>query len=321
MPRRRNVLSPEQIVAPGTEYVPPRDYDAAVDAFIRDCRIRNLSEYTIRFYRNELSGLRKLLEADGRDSNPVSVTAKDIKERVILRMMNEGRKESAINARLRACRAFFNFLERERMIPVNPMDSVTLVKQKRRVIETFTREQIQALLRQPNQKTFTGIRDYTMLLLLFETGVRVKELVNIRVDDVRLEDGMIRIRDPKGSRERLVPFQSKMKRQLMRYLSIRGKSDCDHLFITLDDTPVAVRSFQERMAEYGKKAGIENVRCSPHTARHTFAKMYIQNGGDAFSLQKILGHTSLEMTRVYVELFSNDVARAHSKVSPVERLL
>lgn len=90
-------------------------------------------------------------------------------------------RKRPINARLRALRAFFNFLERERMIIDNPMDSVSLLRQKKRSIETFTRQQIHALQKQPDQRTFTGFSDYTMLLLLFETGVRIKELVNIRV--------------------------------------------------------------------------------------------------------------------------------------------
>jgi integrase/recombinase XerD len=118
----------------------------------------------------------------------------------------------------------------------------------------------------------------------------------------------------------MVPFQGTVKRQLRKYLMVRGELETPYLFVTLDNTQVSIRAFQDRMAEYGKKAGITNVRCSPHTARHTFAKMYIQNGGDAFSLQRILGHTTIDMTRVYVDLFSSDIKNAHKKVSPIERL-
>lgn len=321
MSRRRNKLAPEQLSAPAvTDAEIVDSFEMALDFFLRDCRVRNLSESTVRFYRNELNTFRKILEQQRLDTNPNRITSKVIKENVILAMMDDKRKESAINARLRAVRSFFNFLERERMVVLNPMDSVKLVRQKQTVIETFSRDQIHALLRQPDQRTFTGLRDFTMLLLLFETGLRIKELVNVRVDDVKFDDNMIRVRDPKGTQERLVPFQSTMKRQLRKYIAIRGEVGNDFLFVSIDNDPVSIRAFQDRMSLYGRRADIKNVRCSPHTCRHTFAKMFVQNGGDAFTLQSILGHTSLEMTRRYVNMFSSDVSRSHKKYSPVERL-
>ena len=321
MRRRRNRLTPDELAVPAVlESELIGDFNFAVDSFIRDCRVRNLSEHTIRFYRNELNTLRQMLEHQGVETDPQKITAKIIKENVILYMMDQGRKETSINARLRAARALFNYLERERLIVSNPMNEIALVRQKRSIIQTFTPQQVKALLAQPDQLTFTGLRDYTMLMLLFETGVRVKELVNIRVDDIKWDDGMIRIRDPKGIRERLVPFQGKMKKQLRKYVAVRGTIESDALFVTVDNTAISIRAFQERMKEYGEMAGIKNVRCSPHTARHTFAKMSVLNGCDVFTLQKILGHTSLEMTKRYVEMFSTDVSKSHRKFSPVERL-
>src|SRR5690606_39930608 len=90
------------------------------------------------------------------------------------------------------------------------------------LVETFSRQQVHDLLRQPDQTTFTGLRDYTILLVLFETGVRIKELVNIKVNDINFEDNTLRIRDPKGLRERLVPFQTTVKKYLRKYLQVRG---------------------------------------------------------------------------------------------------
>lgn len=296
------------------------DFDLAVHVFLRNCKIRNLSEQTLIYYRSQLTQFRNMLEKQRIATDPNRITAKIIKENVILKLMEDGKKETTINTKLRAIRAFFNFLHKERYIVNNPADDFTLIKQKRTVIETFTREQVQALLRQPDQMTFTGVRDYTMLLLLFETGVRVKELLGIRVEDIRWEDKMIRIRDPKGYKERLVPFQSTVRNQLRKYLSIRGEIDKEILFVNIDNRALTIRTFQERMKQYGRQAGLKNVRCSPHTARHTFAKMSVQNGANVFELQKILGHTSLDMVRNYVNYFSTDVAKAHRKFSPIEKL-
>lgn len=93
-----------------------------------------------------------------------------------------------------------------------------------------------------------------------------------------------------------------------------------YLFITQDDMKMSRKNVQDRIRKYGRMAGITNVRNSPHTFRHTFAKMAVQNGANIFELQKILGHKTLDMVRVYVNLFSRDVARAHAKFSPVENL-
>ena len=107
---------------------------------------------------------------------------------------------------------------------------------------------------------------------------------------------------------------------LKRYLKARGASYVDSLFITQDDGKMSRKAVQDRIAKYGRMAGITNVRCSPHTFRHTFAKMSVRNGANLFDLQKILGHQSLEMVRVYVNLFSSEVAEAHAKFSPIENL-
>ena len=296
------------------------ELDMAINAFLRDCKIRNLSEYTIDYYRNELHAFRNMLERQGIDTAPARITEKIIRENVILYMMDEGRKETAINARLRALRAFFNFLEREAILPHNPMEGVRLVRQKRAAIQTFSREQLRAILSAPDQRTFTGIRDYTAMLVMVETGLRVKELLSIRLDDIDFNDNTIRVRAPKSYQERIVPFQTVVKRALRKYIAVRGNLDTDILFVNLNNEPLGVKGLQTAIAKYGRIAGIKGVRCSPHTFRHTFAKMAVQNGANIFELQKILGHASLEMVRVYVNLFSSDVVSAHKRFSPVERL-
>ena len=296
------------------------EMDMAINAFLRDCKIRNLSEHTITYYRNELRAFRNILEKQSIDTAPARITEKIIRENVILYMMGEGRKETAINARLRALRAFFNFLEREAILPHNPMEGVRLVRQKRAAIQTFSREQLRAILSAPDQRTFTGLRDYTAMLLMVETGLRVKELLNIRLDDIDFNDNTIRVRAPKSYQERIVPFQTVVKRALRKYIAVRGNLDTDILFVNLNNEPLGVKGLQTAIAKYGRIAGIKGVRCSPHTFRHTFAKMAVQNGANIFELQKILGHASLEMVRVYVNLFSSDVVSAHKRFSPVEKL-
>jgi integrase/recombinase XerD len=294
-------------------------FDIAVSLFIRDCKVRNLSPHTITYYQNELKMVQRYLESEG-IKDVAQVTENDIKEHVIERMFDEEKKDTAINTRLRAARAFFRFLRKKNHIPVNPTEDLSLIKEKRNVIETFTNEQIRMLLRVPDRNTFTGLRDYTLMIVMLETGVRLKELVGIRVQHVNLADGYIRITEAKGYKERNVPIQRQARQVLRHYIAVRGHSETDFLFVTLNDEPIAYRSVQKRIAKIGKLSGVKNVRVSAHTFRHTFAKLSVQNGANIFELQAILGHTSLEMVRRYVNLFSKDVARGHAKFSPVENL-
>lgn len=109
----------------------------------------------------------------------------------------------------------------------------------------FTREQLHDILCQPDLGTITGYRDYVMLLLLIETGLRVKELVNIRIEDINFEDNMIRIRDTKGLKERLVPFQATFRKYLKTYLKYRGQLDHSFLFVNIDNEPISIRLVQQ----------------------------------------------------------------------------
>jgi len=317
MKRRSNKI-PSNIIENTSNNID--SFEIAFQIFLRDCKLRNLSEHTIQYYRNEISKFVKHLESVGISTSPSFITEDIIKDHVILRMMEEGRKETTINANLRAIRALFNFLESECLIVKNPVKKLKLVKQKKTVIQTFSREEIRLLFDKPNKSTFTGLRDYTIMMFLLETGVRVKELCGIRIKDVNFQDGIVTIREAKGFKERNVPIQRIMKKQLALYLQIRGQLEHDFLFVNIDNNPIQIRAVQQFIANYGRLAGIKNVRCSPHTFRHTFAKMSVQNGADVFTLQTVLGHTSMDMVRNYVNMFSNELRDNHRKFSPIEKL-
>ncbi|MEH6943668.1 tyrosine-type recombinase/integrase [Bacillus sp. JJ722] len=321
MARRNNNLNPTEINVVATDVIPDKlEFEDLLKYFLEDANLRNLRPHTITYYSNELISFRKTLDELGIETQPSSITIDDIEE-VILHMKDvKQSKIGAINTRLRAVRAFFNFAYKRNYISVNPCVSLKLLRDRRQVVETFSRDQLNKILKAPDLRTFVGVRDYTWMLLLLETGVRVSELVGIEVADIRWEDSMILIRKTKGHRERLVPFQAKMKAQLKKYLKIRGTCETDALFVTLDSTPLSKRQIQNRLSAYGEEAKIKNVRCSPHTFRHTFAKLCVKQGAGIFELQQILGHTSMEMVRIYVNLFSDDVKDKHKEFSPLKYL-
>lgn len=297
------------------------DLATAEQMFIREQKLRHLSPRTIEWHRENLHTLKVFLERQGLSTAPKLITTRVLKENYILHMLETlSLSPVTINGRIRTLRAFCAYLVDEAVLDRNPAQSLLPLKTRKTIIDTFTIEQIRALLGHADRKTFTGLRDYTIMLLLLETGMRVSELESIRLQDIHWTDSRILILG-KGDKERLVPFQRQVKHVLKRYLASRGEIPGeDHVFVTIENMPMMKRTIQERIQDYGKAAQLQGVRVSPHTFRHTFAKMYIKNGGDAFSLQAILGHTTLEMVRHYVNLFSSDVQEQHKKYSPIEHM-
>lgn len=220
---------------------------------------------------------------------------------------------------MRAFRAFFNFLHKNKYIKKNPKANVKLLKQRKEVVPTFSKEQLQLLFSLCDRKTFVGLRDYTIMLLLLDTGVRLNEMINIELQDVK-EDEIV-IRETKTFFQRIVPISKALKEQWEIYIKIRGKENTEKLFINQDGNELKKRRVQTRLEHYGKLSGINDVRVSAHTFRHTMVKMFIQNGGNAFHLQQLLGHTSLEITKKYFNLWSTDVAEAHMQYSPLNNII
>jgi site-specific recombinase XerD len=213
----------------------------------------------------------------------------------------------------------YSFLYNEEFISSNPAERMVKQKGKIEKINPFTDEEIQELLSQPVKQKFVGFRDYTIMLVLLDTGVRLSELINMKITDVSIDSGKIFVVG-KGNKERDVMFQATTKEQLRLYLKIRGEVLHDYLWISQDNKPLARKTLQDRLKLYGERARI-NKRVSPHTFRHTCAKLYITQGGDIFSLQQLLGHSSLEMCRHYVSLWGSDLQKMHRKYSPVESII
>lgn len=294
-------------------------FDEAFKLFIADGERRGLRPDTISFYRQQLGLFRRFLVTLDKTELISQVLRLDI-DKFVESEKARGIRNTAINIRLRGIRAFFGFLMELKYISINPMLKYPLMKVRDANIETFNMKQLRQLLNAPDRRTFTGLRDYTFMLLLLETGLRLSEVTAVQVDDVKLSEGQIFVRHTKGHMHRYVPIQTKMKEQLRRYMRIRGTCETEQLIVTIDGTAMQRNAIQKIVGKHGKKAGIKGVRCSPHTLRHTFAKLSVMNGAGVFELQKILGHSTMEMVRIYVNLYSSDVNDRHKEFSPLKDL-
>ncbi len=272
-------------------------WDDHVQAFLRDVKARNLSLRTSEGYEECLKRLKLAFDDQEISLDPYSVTVQEIKEHFVAYMIEQGKSSNTVNSRIKACKAFFHFLYRDGWIKHNLAENLHTVKAEKLMLQTFTKEQVAALLSQPDRKTF-----------------------NLKVGDILFNEQEIRITKAKDKKARRVPIQKTCCKVLRKYLDIRGDVDTDALFVSITNSPLGARTVQENMQEYGKVANITGVRVSPHTFRHTMAKCYILNGGDAFNLQKILGHATLDMVEYYLELFNSDIKKQHQKYSPVENM-
>lgn len=283
--------------------------------FLSDSTLRNVRPATIRYYEREITYFHRELKVKYIEE----VTYDVIKEGIKI-MQSHNLKTSTINTRLRAIRAFYNHLFDYKIIRQNPVEHLKLLRDREPIIETYSNKQIKQLLAACDLTTFVGLRDYTTIFLLLDTGIRLSEMAGIELDDIHFSEGVIKIRKTKNDLERFVPLQKTLAKQLKSYLRVRGVTESNALFVTLDGTPMTNRQYQNRFTHYGNIAKITSVRNSPHTMRHTFAKNYIQNGGGAFDLMRIMGHSSLEMTKRYVRLFGTELNDKHRESSPLENL-
>ncbi|GAA0427241.1 tyrosine recombinase XerC [Virgibacillus salarius] len=319
--RRKNELIGDELeIVNKTLHADLISYDKAMGIFIRDAKRKGLREFTIKYYQRECNDFRNYLMQFGHSLIINEVLRSHIDEYVEDMQNRRYLKVVTINTKLRAIRTLFNYLYENKYIDDNPMQKYSLLKDRKANIETLSLKQLQQLLNAPDKRTFTGQRDYTFMLLIIETGIRLNEAAGILVEDVKLSEGLIFIRNTKNHFHRHVPIQSKMKDQLRRYLRLRGICETDHLFVTIDETAMTRSQLQKVTAKYGKLANIKGVRASTHTLRHTFAKLSIMNGAGVFELQKILGHSSMEMVRVYVNLFSSEVSEKHKQFSPLNNI-
>lgn len=283
-----------------------------------------------------LTTLKNCLEARGLPTDVTEIGPTELREFILhlqqvkafehhpyTRVRKKGLSGCAINCYLRAIRAFWSWLIREEIISKNPFDKVRIPKPPGKVVPTFSESQLRALLKVISREKATGFRDWTMILTLLDTGLRASELVGLRAEETNLEDGIVKV-NGKGSKERIVPIGARVQRAIWKYLQFHRPEPlsplCPTLFLTRDGEPITVNRLEGIIESHGRKARIEGVRCSPHTLRHTFAISYLRNGGDVFSLQRILGHSSLDIVRIYVNLAQTDIKACHRRFSPADNM-
>ena len=188
-----------------------------------------------------------------------------------------------------------------------------------RIVEPLTSADVTKLLKVIPKKEYAGYRDSCVIILMYGTGLRISEVVNLYKDNVNFDSGQIKVIG-KGKKERSVFMSANVFKALYKYNSQQRPATPSHyFFIHEDGRPLTRFYFEHRMQAYVKKAGITAV-CTPHILRYSFSIQFLRNGGDPFTLQQILGHSTMEMTRRYAKVANSDVEAKMKQYSPAEQL-
>lgn len=283
----------------------------AVMSFLLDRRIAGCTDATVASYRFQLNPLAQWCADRALDLDTLS----EDEVRSFLAHRQRVSQATLATACVRL-KTFFTWCEQQG-IAEDLARRIRRVKVQEKVVPTLSGGQIRSLLALCPSKTFTGKRDAALIRLLVDAGLRVSEALDITLDRIDLEGGRL-IVNGKGQKQRAAFFGPKTAKALYVYLNARETVRPGHatLFITRDGRPLNRRHAHKQLERLGTRAGIEGIRVSPHTFRHTFATAFLRRGGDALALQRLLGHTSLTMTNRYVNACDEDLEAAHRRSAP-----
>lgn len=239
----------------------------------------------------------------------------------LVHLKQEGRASSTVARKLASIKAFYRFLTAERYIRRNPAEVLEAASRGLHLPKVLSVQEVERLLDEPNLGTLDGYRDKTMLELLYATGMRVSELVNVPVKNVDMKMQYVIVMG-KGSKERMLPLGRTALHYLEHYLSVvrpqllHGKPDAAaELFVTGWGGPMTRERFYEIIVEYGKSAGISK-RVTPHMLRHSFATHLLNNGTDLRIVQELLGHADISTTQIYTHLDVERLREVYDKTHP-----
>lgn len=277
---------------------------------------RGLSANTLAAYRADLTALARWLTE--RKVPIVATSRADLQDFIAWRV-REGARPRSTARQLSSFRRFFRYWVREGGIAEDPTAQIAMPKIGRSLPKSLTEEEVEALLGAPVVSDPLGNRDRTMLEVLYATGLRVSELVNLQHGQINLNQGVIRILG-KGNRERLIPLGEEAVRWLLEFEhGARGEilleRQTDFLFPTRRGDRMTRQAFWHIIKRYARKAGISKA-LSPHTLRHAFATHLLNHGADLRVVQMLLGHSDLSTTQIYTHVARERMKELHSQHHP-----
>jgi integrase/recombinase XerD len=297
----------------------PRPSTPLIDAFCDQVWLQDgLAAASLASYRRDLEQWAAWLEENG-EKSLLTADRADV-ESFLAAQFRARAKSTSISRRLSSLRRFYALQTQLNTLSANPTLRVQAPKIPRRLPKNLSEPQVESLLAAPNTETTLGLRDRAMLELLYATGLRVSELVGLKLSQVSLDAGVVRVVG-KGSKERLVPLGEEAVSWLKRYLkTARGElmahGTSDAVFLTARRSALTRQAFWQLIKRYAVRAGMSAGALSPHTLRHAFATHLLNHGADLRVVQLLLGHADITTTTIYTHVARERLKRLHAQHHP-----
>jgi len=288
-------------------------WQKAMEDFLLWKKAHGVSEATLKGYNNHIKHFYK--------KNPLSWGKEEETKQGVLEHLSANIKPATYNLRLIYLRAFYDWCIGEGFMYINPLDGYKKRKAPPRIVE-IPLETLQHLLKLPNQQTYAGLRDYSLIMFTLDTGTRPSEAFQLTVEDFDINNSSVTVPESvaKTRQSRTLPLLPSTMNTIKKLIRVRPDDWGEDLpvFSTTDGENITRKIWSKRMNEYSKEL---NFKIRPYDLRHAFAIMYLRNGGNAFSLQKLMGHENMDMTKRYLNITGQDLREAHEQASPINKLI
>ena len=281
--------------------------------FIISKKTKGLAEKTLQSYQSQFQAVARHMDV----KMDIAMLQKADLDAMIISMREASLSPNSINSYTRTLKSFFSWCNEQGITRLN----IPLYKAEETVKETYSDLELSALLKKPDirKATFAEYRDWVIINFLLNCGSRAATVRAIQIRDVDLDGGMVFYRHTKNRKAQVIPLCSAMVAILREYLRHRGGEAADYLFCTETGSQLTENGLRQSIARYNTRRGVQKT--SIHLFRHTFARKYlIDCGGDAFTLQKLLGHSTLAMTKHYCAIFDADLTKNYDNFSPLAQM-
>lgn len=289
--------------------------EEAFEKFVKMKTINNLAKETIEYYRYCFKFFKEYCNKE-KIFLCIEITEETFYNALEYLKETHSISSVTVNTHIRGLRAIlYFFMERGYISSFK----IKLIKSEKPIKEVYTDNEIEKLIEKPNIKkcSFLEFRNWAIVCYLLGTGNRLKTLRNLKVGDIDIDNMDIKLKTVKNKKPYIIPMSNSLKSVLIEYLAHRGGDEDDYLFCTQYGTQMASEGVKTAITKYNRGRGVE--KRSIHLFRHTFAKNWIMSGGDILRLQKILGHSTLDMVKEYVAIFGADLKNNFDKFNPLDR--
>ena len=283
--------------------------EEAETVFLNHCRIKNLSPRTIQYYQEDLEYFFAHLEGI-RYADEIT---REVFEDFLIKQVDAGKKTTSLNTRIRGLRVFFKFCAEREYMELFP---VKLMKEDDTVKEPYTDAEIARLLQKPKTNRWVEWRNWALVNYFVATGNRASTVVNLRVKDIDFEKMTIFLAKVKNRRQQFVPLSGSLKDVLLEYLQTWESMPDPYLFASFSGKQLSVQTLRCVIKDYNAERGVS--KSSIHLFRHYFAKAFVLNGGGMVQLQALMGHSTMEMSRHYVNLYGQDLHLNYEMYNPLD---